>query len=113
MYKTLLYNRNTYIHWCVYIETKLQKVYKEQIRERKDGRGVGRHGVHLSTQMHQDYTYRCNSSHLEEKMFPLEWRVTCDSRNSQFGGFEICFVSLVTLLPSCKLLVNFLDQCYS
>ena len=42
MYKTLLYNRNTYIHWCVYIETKLQKVYREQIRERKDGRGVGR-----------------------------------------------------------------------
>jgi len=36
----------------------------------QDGRGVGRHGVHVSTQMHQDYTYRCNSSHLGRKNVP-------------------------------------------
>ena len=59
MYKKLFYNRNTYIHWCVYIETKLQKVYKEQVRERKDGRAVGRQRVHLFSWMHQKYTFRC------------------------------------------------------
>ena len=36
----------------------------------QDGRGVGRHGGHVSTQMHQDYTYRCNSSHLGRKNVP-------------------------------------------
>ena len=79
----------------------------------RGGRGAGRRGVRLSTQIHQDHIYRCNSSHLGRTDVPTRMESNLWFKDSQFGGFEICFVSLVTLSPSCKLLVNFLDQCYS
>ena len=34
----------------------------EQLKEEQDGGGVGGHGVHLSSQIHQEYTFRHRSA---------------------------------------------------
>ena len=53
--KVLLYSTGNNTQYSVIKQD--EKEYREQ-----DGRGVGGHGVHLSPQIHQEYTFRHRSA---------------------------------------------------
>ena len=81
--KVLLYSTGSNTQYSVIKQD--EKGYREQ-----DGRGVGGHGVHLSLQIHQEYTFRhssaCRTAAVEQTGVLEKWKRIFRTMQNSVGG---------------------------